>query len=531
MRSRGVLDRKYIFEYEVGQFPFGTCQVLRERDGTDMRNCKVVPKNIVRNPSGVLERLKQLKGLQGPHIAAVTDVLEDQSFLYIVSEFFPGGDVADWMDRLNEDHALEEQTCAAYVRQALLALSQSHAHNIFHRDLQPQNLLLTSKLPDATVKVQDIGIANVLDPEGTIAQRQRHSPYVAPEVRDGTDAAASGAADVWSVGAIAHHLLVGSAPSDGNAAGGAMEWFSRMSGQRSFEDLWAERSGNAKDFVDCLLQTDPGQRATAARALQHPWLKSLTPLSGAQWNADNESSRDTRHKTLCYTLAVLLVPVLVPYRDFEQLRHAFTDQDTDADGINPHKVVQRILLSRCALNEAVGPAMAIVDIGRTGTMDLCSTACADLVAREFFAAGPTGQPAAGPFRATDLAPRMLKRFFDVYGERKQAGGGGSASLETVRARLRTATARDMERYAGVSYEELLESFPDDRVIDSQVLTSVLSANAGQGTPLGVTDFAPVRGTENSTAGFGFMDFFQTCGVGTQREESPHSISVRSSSRG
>jgi len=520
MRSRGVLDQKYIFEYEVGHFAFGSCQVLRDRSGNTMRNCKVVPKSIIQNPHGVVERLNQLKGLQGTHIASVTDVMEDPTSLFIVSEFCAGGDIGDWMDRLDDGHLLEEQTCAAYVRQALLALSQSHASNIFHRDLQPQNILLTSKLPDATVKVNDIGVAAILDPDGAIMQRQTN-PYVAPEIRDGSEPAASGAADMWSVGAIAHQLIVGAAPNDG-ASGGVMGWFS---GKRNFEDVWAERSPASRDFVESLLQPDPNQRATAARALQHPWLKSLVPLAGAQWNADTEASRDIRHKTLCYILAVLLIPVLVPFRDFEQLRHAFVDKDTDNDGLNSDTVVLRILLTRCALNEAVTPALSIMDIGETGTVDLCATACADLVAREFFAGGPTGQPLSGPFRATDLAPRMLKRFFEVFGERKQPTSGGTASVDNIRTRLRTATARDMERYAGVSYTEILDPLPENRVVDSQVLTSVLSANACQGTPLGISEFDPVRGSEGRMGDFndGIMSFFQTCGV--QREESPHSINV------
>lgn len=197
--------------------------MLRDRSSDTMRNCKVVPKNMVRSPQSVVERLNQLKSLQGKHIAAVTDVMEDANCIYIISEFCAGGDVGDWMEKLNEDHLLEEQTCAAYVRQAILALSQSHSRNLFHRDLQPQNMLLTSKMPDATVKVSDIGIAPILDPDGAILQRNRRSnPYAAPEVQNGTEAYVSGAPDVWSIGAIAHQLLVGSTPGGRN--GGGLDW-------------------------------------------------------------------------------------------------------------------------------------------------------------------------------------------------------------------------------------------------------------------------------------------------------------------
>merc|ERR1719506_463315 len=197
-------------------------------------------------------------------------------------------------------------------------------------------------------------------------------------VANGTESFPSGAPDMWSIGAIAHHLLVGAAPNDGPSGGGPMEWLSRLGGKRNFDDVWAERSPESRDFVECLLQPEPGQRATAARALTHPWLKGLmthVPATGSQCNImDDDAAREMSVKTLCYTLAVLLIPVLVPYRDFEQLRFAFADHDTDRDGFNSEKVVHRILLTRCALSEAVTPALAIMDIGKTGAVDLCATA-------------------------------------------------------------------------------------------------------------------------------------------------------------
>mmetsp|Transcript_10527 Transcript_10527/g.17190 ORF Transcript_10527/g.17190 Transcript_10527/m.17190 type:complete len:531 (-) Transcript_10527:103-1695(-) len=521
MRAKGVLDRKYIFEYEVGQFHFGTCQVLRDRESNDPRNCKVVPKSILRNPSGVLERLNGLKGLQGTHIAAVLDVLEDAEKFYIISEFGAGGDVGDWMDRLNEDHLLEEGACAAYVRQALLALSQAQSRGLFHHDLQPQNLLLTSKMPDAVVKVNDIGLAGILDPDGSILQRQaQHCAYAAPEVRDRASPP-DGASDMWSMGAIAHQLLVGQTPS-ASSSGGAMEWLSRLGGGRH-EDLWAERSLEARDFVDALMESSPDQRVTAARALQLPWLKSLAPAQAGQ------SRGDSAQRTLCYMLATLLIPVLVPYRDFEQLRTAFLKQDTDADGYNTERVVQRILSSRCSLSEAVRHALAIVDISGTGSLDLCSTACADLIAREFFAAGPTSEPLSGPFDARSLCSRMVKRFFEAFGEKKQpAGSVAVLTSESIGSRLRTSTAQDMERYAGVSYSEMLEWFPEDRVIDAQALTQVLSESNGQGTPIGFGEYPDrEQSVGYGNLNIGFMDFFQTCGVGNKRDESPHSFGVSS----
>merc|ERR1719198_1582532 len=104
---------------------------------------------------------------------------------------------------------------------------------------------------------------------------------------------------------------------------------------------------------------------------------------------------------------------------------------------------------------------------------------------------------------------------------------GVSTVESIRSRLRTATARDMEQFAGVSYTELLDAFPLDRVLDSQALNAILSANAGAGTPLGASEFGPLNGSAGTIANFnvGLMGFFQTCGVSLKRDESPHSISI------
>jgi len=523
---RGVLDAKYIFEYDVGQWTFGTSQdavkVLKDKETGNLKTCKTVPKTDVTSSSAV-SRLKGLKELQHPHICHVTDVLEDKSSIYIISDFCNGGDLQDWMERLDEANWLQEQTCAAYVRQLALALAHSHAAQAYHRDMRPSSLLLTSKLPDAQIKVSDMGLAQVLDADNRIVQTGPANPYTAPEVLSGRDPVRNGAADMWSLGAIAHRLLVGHAP--GQRQGESSGWSFTARSRSSNDEAWAERSAISRDFVQRLLRS-ADERPTAAKMLQHPWLKGLTPLSGVNWRADNDTARDIRHKTLCYTLAVLLVPALVPFRDFEQLRIAFHQSDPDHDGFVPKKVGQRLLLTRCNLTKAVDAAVSIVDVGRTDVLDLCAAACADLIAREFFAAGPTGSPLAGPFRATDLAPRMLKRFFEVFGDRRQP----AVNAANVRSRLRTATARDVELHANVRYDELLDCLPEDRAIDSQLLTTQLSSNAVRGTPLGDGEMSPLK-TEspwsNTFGGLDMINIFQSCAVGSsvKREESPHSVRI------
>mmetsp|Transcript_42276 Transcript_42276/g.78738 ORF Transcript_42276/g.78738 Transcript_42276/m.78738 type:complete len:517 (-) Transcript_42276:129-1679(-) len=493
-----VLDQSYDFEYEVGQWTYGQISVVRHRESDKLRACKIVPKSLVRGTPQKFAQLRRLADLQHPYICSVTEVLEDQGNYYIVSEFMQGGEVSDWVERLLEGYVVQEQTCAAYIRQAIIAMVHSHSAQVYHGSLLPSSLSLSSKMPDATVKVTDFGIAPILDPDNAIIQRN-NSPYTAPEILSGEYAFVDSSADMYSIGAIAHALLVGKPPSpESNKS-----FWAFMRG-RNDDALWAERSALSRDFVQHLLRPWD-ERLTPARALQHPWLKGLQPIGGVI--EDTNISRDIRHKTLCYMLAVLMVPSMIPYKDFENMRSMYAQVDADKDGLAPRHMVKRILMTRCNIKEAVDAAIAIADVNQSDVLDLCSCACADLIAREFFAAGPTGQPLLGPFRATDLAPRMLKRFFEAFGAKP------TVTLAGLRARIRTSTANEFETHAHVSYDQILEDFPDSGTIDAQMLTTLLSTGAGKGTPLGDNDFEDGKGASKwSLAGLkgGFMGMFQAC---------------------
>jgi len=515
-----VLDRKYVFEYEVGLWTFGTMQVRRAMDGKDLKLIRTIPKAQLRSTAGIMSKLTTLKQLQHPHLVSTTDTLEDQHNFYVVSDLCQGGDVQDWMERfVEEGYHLQEQTVATYLRQLLLALSYGHARNIRHRDLRPSCLNLTSKMPDATVKVADIGLAAIFDPDNSLVQNSPiRNRFTAPEILSSADPVCDSAPDMWSVGAIAHAMLVGKPPkqddgdtSDGNPLMVAL--LGRLSGiGGKFDQAWAERSPEAHDFVQRLLQP-ADERPTPAMALQHPWLKSFAPSGGPSNRADTERAREIKHKSLCYSLAVLLVPSMVPLRDLEALRMAFEQRDSDGDGFVSSFTAQRVITTRCQAKDAVLAAIGIVDIGETDVMDLCGMANADLIAREFLETGPTGQPLTGPFHAKELAPKMLKRFFEVYGTQKES----RTSVACMRSRLRTSTAGCMEKFAGVVYDEILASFPVNSVIDSQMLISILDANAGHGTPIGncVKDISPVaRGRcSDSSAEVYLTALFRGLGLG------------------
>jgi len=230
-------------------------------------------------------------------------------------------------------------------------------------------------------------------------------------------------------------------------------------------DIWEDRSAMSHDFVQMLL-LPVGERPTAVRALQHPWIKALMP------SGPSAPIQDVPSRTLCYMLAVLLVPTLVPLGDFEKLHWSFVQSDTDADGLIPQPVAQRLLQGRTLTKEVALASIEIADIGGTGVLDMSATAVADLIGREFLSNGPAP--------ASELSQRLMKRFFQIYSDTNSS----TVTSGQIRNRLRTATRREMERCCGVNYDQVLVSFPDDCPLSAQILAASFINGGGQGTPIG-----------------------------------------------
>ena len=99
------------------------------------------------------------------------------------------------------------------LQQLALGLAHMRTRNLIHRDLKPQNLLLSSMAPTAILKIADFGFARYMQQQD-LAETLCGSPlYMAPEILRFQKYDAK--ADLWSVGAILFEMLVGKPPFSG----------------------------------------------------------------------------------------------------------------------------------------------------------------------------------------------------------------------------------------------------------------------------------------------------------------------------
>src|SRR5262249_5929281 len=146
------------------------------------------------------------------------------------------------------------------------AVHYTHTRGILHRDLKPNNVLLTT---DGTPKITDFGLAKVLDADlgQTRPDTLLGTPsYMAPEQAAGGTMTVGTPADVYSLGAILYELLTGRPPFRGATA---LETLELVRNSEPVPVRRLQRSVSPDLETVCLkcLEKEPGKRYPSAEAL------------------------------------------------------------------------------------------------------------------------------------------------------------------------------------------------------------------------------------------------------------------------
>ncbi len=177
----------------------------------------------IASDSDQLERFRRearaVAQLNHPHIVTVIDAGEwdshdgeadvEMGTPYIVLEHVAGETLKDLIRR---EAPLQAPVALAYAIEIARALGAAHAQGIVHRDIKPQNVLLSG---EGGAKITDFGIARSLTEEGLTMDGRvlGTTDYVSPEQALGQDV--SGQSDVYSLGVVIYEMLTGEVPFSG----------------------------------------------------------------------------------------------------------------------------------------------------------------------------------------------------------------------------------------------------------------------------------------------------------------------------
>ena len=264
-----VLDGRYRLDDEIGSGGFAVVfratdlKVGREvalkllkpgRDGTYSANVR----RRVEREVGLLSRLRS------PHILRLLDYGETEGLLYQTFEFLEGTELAEL---LRERGRLPPRQAETILRQLLQGLSEAHAAGLLHRDVKPQNVMLTTRgRGELRAVLVDFGIARDIDegasPSVTSTGEIIGTPrYMSPEQLSGRRL--TPASDIYSLGVMTFEMLEGSRRLAGPALGDQID---RVMREDAFR-LEAGSDATLSRIIEKMCAREPGHRFPTAQAV------------------------------------------------------------------------------------------------------------------------------------------------------------------------------------------------------------------------------------------------------------------------
>ena len=216
-----------------------------------------------------LREAKAAAKIDHPNVARIYEINEHRGWWYIASEMLEGGT----MDRVVQAMGkLPPAAACPLIADAASALAVAHQVGIIHRDIKPQNLMLTR---DGHCKLVDFGLVRIEDPNDPFdfSERVFGTPqYIPPEAAARLRPAA--AYDIYSLGATLYFALTGEPPFDHED----LKALVRMHRDAPRPDVRARNpdcSEHLADLIQRCLAVDPEARPDAQQVASELRLESI----------------------------------------------------------------------------------------------------------------------------------------------------------------------------------------------------------------------------------------------------------------
>jgi hypothetical protein len=187
---------------------------------------------------------------------------EDNKF-YILMEFVDGGSLAHLISSVK----LTLTQVQSYAKQLLAGLSFLHRFSVVHRDVKPDNIMLTGT---GTLKIVDFGTAKHLGATLSASTGMRGTPlYMAPEIIEAKGCRTS--CDIWSVGCTIVQMITQKRPYSELGKLNAVQLMFRIATEKKGPNWPRDICDELNDMLEQCFRTDPEHRPSALQLLTHPF--------------------------------------------------------------------------------------------------------------------------------------------------------------------------------------------------------------------------------------------------------------------
>ena len=277
-----IIKGDYEIKTKLGGGGFGTVYLAQHRFLGTTHVIKRLHEQYASDPDYVRKFVTEARAVSRlkacPNVVEVQHMTQSEDgHLILVMEYIAGGDLAGLMAarQLRVDEVLE------YSRQIAFGLDAAHTAGLVHRDVKPQNVMLSQDSTGRTVlKLIDFGIvADHLSTQQTSVMRGGSIGFAAPEqwVRAGKEL--DGRTDLYSLGATMYRMLCGRMPYESNDIG---DWIDKVkkgppvSPSQVRKDVPKELSSLVLDLLSLRPERRPANAATVIQRLDELRLSTVT---------------------------------------------------------------------------------------------------------------------------------------------------------------------------------------------------------------------------------------------------------------
>lgn len=131
----------------------------------------------------MMNELKVLEKVSHPNVLNIYELLHDDNYYFIVSEYMKHGELYNF---IVERGSISEKEVKQIVRQLFLAINYLHQNDLVHRDIKPENILISNKNP-MEIKLTDFGFATFTQQNKQLSEVLGSPIYMPPEIVKGDE--------------------------------------------------------------------------------------------------------------------------------------------------------------------------------------------------------------------------------------------------------------------------------------------------------------------------------------------------------
>ncbi|MEZ6197395.1 MAG: SUMF1/EgtB/PvdO family nonheme iron enzyme [Planctomycetota bacterium] len=309
--------------------------------------------------------------ISSENLVRVYDVAESSGLNYLIMEYVAGENVRE---RVRRKGALAVDEAVTIVLGAARGLAAAHARGIVHRDVKPDNILISKT---GEVKLADLGLARAADAVDSLQTSKglfMGTPQYAPPEQFESVRDVGPPGDVWAMGAVLYHCLTG---EDGIVRGTPVEVMRRVV-LDGFPSLSARRPDLPVELAEIIgrcTRSSPNDRYPDGRALVDALERFRSRLDGATVLADHEAGSSHAPSLVSPPPARTLARIRVATEGGAPGPESRTTVSPDAGSARTRSTATRnfIILSSCVLALIVAAlgarSMGLLDAAGRGGND------------------------------------------------------------------------------------------------------------------------------------------------------------------